>query len=188
MLSDAFIDWWFAPWRYAVPAHAPSADLLAQRDRYGDWCKEADVQAAMPATFDPGWQVAAVAAAGELRRAAELFGGLAAARMQDRQVLGGLAIADRRWCMGVALTQPMKGCGEIPFHDNDRAEVRGLAELARRLGYGFPGAWTRLRLMLPGPLAARVDTLLTAAPPAATPTAAAEARIQHLWQMCRARA
>lgn len=191
MLTEAFIDWWFAPWSYASRSPAslpPAADLLAQRDQYGYWCAEAGVRPDVPGDADPGWQVAAISTAPELRKAAQLFGGIVAARAQDQQVLGGLPIADRRWCMGIALTQPLKGCGQIAFHPADPAEVRGLAELARRLEHSFPGLWTRLRLLLPEPLAGRVDSLLPDAPGAWANGAASEVRMQRCWQMCRARA
>ncbi|SFV13953.1 hypothetical protein [Pseudoduganella namucuonensis] len=191
MLSDAFIDWWFSPWRYAAggPAlPALAADPLAERDQYGDWCAAAGLRADMPGDFDPGWQVAAVDTAHLLRRAAALFGGLVAARAQDQPVLGHLSIADRRWCMSIALTQPLKGCGDVPFHPGDPVEVRGLTELARRVEHGFPGIWARLRLSLPEPLADRVDTLLPAAPAFHAATAASELRVQRCWQLCHARA
>lgn len=191
MLSDTFIDWWFAPWSYAASAPArlqPAVDLLAQRDQYGFWCAEAGVRADFPTDFDPGWQVAAVRAGTELRKAAELFGGLIAARGQDQPVLGSLPIPDRKWCLSIAITQPLKGCREVQFLPTDPAEVRGLTELARRLEHGFPGIWTRLRLLLPEQLANRVDTLLPAALAEWSPAAGPEARAQRCWQMCRVRA
>lgn len=187
MLSDTFIDWWFAPWSYAVniPARVqPAADLLARRDQYGFWCAEAGVQAAFPSNFDPGWQVAAVRAGADLRKAAELFGGLIAARTQDQSVLGRLPISERRWCMSIAGTQPLKGCTEVRFHPTDPLEVRGLTELASCLEHGFPGIWTRLRLLLPEQLATRVETLL----PTEREPAGSAARAQRCWQMCHARA
>ncbi len=191
MLPDAFIDWWFTPWSYAtsIPAHLPpAADLLARRDQYGLWCAEAGVRTDFPVDFDPGWQVAAVRAGPELRKAAELFGGLIAARAQDQSVLGRLLIADRRWCMSIAITQPLKACREVPFQPADPVEVRGLTELARRLEHGFPGIWPRLRLLLPEPQAHRVDTLLPAALAETEPAAGSAVRAQRCWHMCRVRA
>lgn len=191
MLPNTFIDWWFAPWHYAThtPARlSPAADLLAQRDQYGFWCAETGVRADFPGDFDPGWQVAAATSGPELCKTAELFGALIAARGQDQSVLGRLPISDRRWCMSIAITQPLKGCREVQFHPTDPVEVRGLTELARRLEHGFPGIWTRLRLLLPEPLANRVDTLLPAALAEWDPAGGPEVRAQRCWQMCRTRA
>ncbi|HEX7635820.1 MAG TPA: hypothetical protein VF427_11135 [Noviherbaspirillum sp.] len=188
MLSDTFIDWWFAPWSYAVniPARLqPAADLLARRDQYGFWCAEAGVQTDFPDDFDPGWQVAAVHAQAELRKAAELFCGLIAARAQDQSVLSLLPISERRWCMSIAGTQPLKGCAEVTFLPADPLEVRGLTELASCLEHGFPGIWTRLRLLLPEPLANRVETLL---PVQRRSAAGSAVRAQRCWQMCHAHA
>ena len=180
MLSDAFLEWWFAP-----PGMPPGADPLARRDRYPWWCAEAGVRPELPPAFDPDWQVAAVDAGAELRQAAALFGGIVAARAQDHVQLARLALAERRWCMSIAMTQPLKDCFGLRFAPDDPAELRGLAELARRLEHGFPGLWTRWRLLLPAPLAGRVDGLLQGA---AAPAAGSDARVQRCWQMCRARA
>lgn len=191
MLSDAFIDWWFTPWSYAATASAhllPADDLLAQRDQYGFWCAQAGVRTDFPGDFDPGWQVAAIHVGPELRKAAELFGGLIAARSQDQSVLSQLPISDRKWCMSIATTQPLKGCREVQFQPGDPVEVRGLIELARRLEHGFPGLWTRLRLLLPEPLANRVETLLPAALAEWGSAAGPEVRAQRCWKICHTRA
>ena len=191
MLSDHFIDWWFAPWRYAAASPAglaPAPDLLAQRDQYGLWCAQAGVRPDVPSRFDPGWQVAAVGAAPQLRKGAELFGGVIAARGQDQAALGRLVLAERRWCMSIALTQPLKGCCERQFDPRDPVELQGLTELARRLERGFPGLWPRLRLQLPAALAGQVHALLPAALADPVPAAASEARVQRCWQMCLAHA
>jgi hypothetical protein len=191
MLPEAFIDWWFAPWSYAtdIPARLPAAgDLLARRDQYTFWCAQTGVRADFPVEFDPGWQVAAMRVGPELRKAAELFAGLIAARAQDQSVLERLSISDRRWCMSIAITQPLKACDEVPYHPTDPAEVHGLMELARRLEHGFPGVWTRLRLLLPKPLANRVDVLLAVASVESGPAATSKVRAQRCWHMCRVRA
>jgi hypothetical protein len=191
MLPDAFIDWWFTPWRYAtgIPARVDAPlDLLAQRDQYGWWCAEAGVRADIPDEFDPAWQVAAAWSGPALRKGAELFAGLIAARVHDQAVLDRLDIADRRWCMSIAITQPLKPGCEVTVHPTDPVEVRGLVDLAGRLESGFPGVWTRLRLLLPEPLTHRVETLLASTPAAANPSAGATARAQRCWHMCHVRA
>ncbi|HVK95920.1 MAG TPA: hypothetical protein VM571_14475, partial [Noviherbaspirillum sp.] len=167
MLPDSFLDWWFAPWTYAAGARRRrlplAADQLGQRDGYRLWCEQANVQVAFPDDFDPAWHVAAVQNANELMNAAKLFAGLIAAREHNQAMLDQLAIPERRWCMSVAITQPLKGCQTVPFTDTDSIEIRGLVELVRRVESGFPGMWTRLRLLLPKTLAARVGALLPAA-------------------------
>ena len=195
MLSDAFLDWWFAPWDYAgdPPGLVAGADLLARRDQYGPWCAAAGIEASLPGVFDPGWQVAATHSGAELRQTARLFGGLVAARARIQPVLDGMALDERRWCMSVALTQPLAASPGLAFDpaaaaDGDLATVLGLAELAHRLAHGFPGAWPRLRLLLPAALDECVTRLAPPAPATEPATAAPQARAQRCWQMCRARA
>ncbi|MDB5772250.1 MAG: hypothetical protein JWM42_2624 [Burkholderia sp.] len=189
MLPDSFLDWWFAPWGYAKdapPYSALVADYMGQRDSYHLWCAQADVAANFPERFDPEWHATVTDDGSELVEAARLFAGLIAARRHDQTVLKQLQFDDRRWCLGIATTQPLDGC-ELPFAEDDPVEVRGLVELARRLEYGFPGIWSRLRLTLPAALAGRVGQLLGAALETGE-RAAASRRAQRCWSLCRARA
>lgn len=190
MLPDLFLDWWFVPWTYAGETRPPlGPDPLGRRDGYALWCESAGVQPAFPGEFDPGWHVAALRDGDGLARTAALFGGLIAAREQDQAVLGKLSIPDRRWCMSIATTQPLKGCRALPVTDDpDLPEVRGLVELARRLEHGFPGMWSRLRLLLAPALAGRADALLPAALATSVADTGSPVRAQRCWQICVVRA
>lgn len=190
MLSDTFLDWWFAPWTYAtdrsggVPA---AADQLGQRDGYRLWCESAGIASAFPARFDPEWQIV-VSGSGELIAAARLFAGLFAARLHNQAALSGLPFEDRKWCMSVATTQPLvpRYCKE--FGTADGLEVRGLVELAHRLELEFSGLWPRLRLVLPVQLAARVDVLLQEVQPAKEERFNSSVRVRRCWMLCSKRA
>jgi hypothetical protein len=163
MLPAAFLDWWFAPWGYAASAsgHAShDADLVGRRDAYRLWCAGAGVRPALPADFDAGWQAAALDDGATLASSAKLFGGLLAARQQQRQALAQLAPADRKWCMSIASVQPLAQYAAGPYAPGEALEVRGLTELSCRLEHRFPGMWSRLRLLLPRQLDDRVTTLL----------------------------
>lgn len=191
MLPHAFFDWWFAPWAYAVdatPELPMPADWLGQRDGYRRWCNRMRVSANFPETFDPSWHVAAIDSGAELTAAARLFAGLIAAREHNQPVLAELPFADRKWCVSIAATQPLRGCGDIAYTANDMIEVRGLVELAHRLEQNFPGLWSRLRLMLAAPLAARVDSLLETVRAVAKESETAAMRVQRCWMLCRSRA
>lgn len=182
MRSAAFLDWWFAPWRLgdAGPVLAGAGAPPAQRDAYRAWCARAGVPAVLPAGGDAGWQAAALDDGAALRRCCRLYGGLFAAREQDHAVLRALPGDDRRWCLSVALAQPLLG-GAGRGGD---AERRGVLELAWRLEVQFPGMWPRLRRLLPEAPAAP-------SPPgagAAALSAAALARAQRCWNICLARA
>lgn len=190
MLPDSFFDWWFAPWAYADNVHGHfslAVDWLGQRDAYRLWCEQVDVTADLPASLDPGWHVVAGDTGLELTATARLFAGLIAAREHNQSVLGELAFADRKWCVSIAATQPLRGYRDAPYAAEDSIEARGLFELARRLEQGFPGLWSRVRLMLPPALVARVDNLLEAALAAAENTDASSMRSQRCWTLCRAR-
>jgi hypothetical protein len=190
MLPHFFFDWWFAPWGYAVnaPGHLPlAADLLGQRDGYRLWCEQARVTADLPETFDAGWQVVLGANDSELIATARLFAGLLAAREHNQSALAELPFADRKWCVSVAATQPLRSCEDVAYAAGDSIEVRGMFELARRLEHGFSGLWSRLRLILSPALAARVDSLLLDAAPAAESAGTSSTRAQRCWTLCRAR-
>jgi hypothetical protein len=180
-LDDAFVDWWHTPWRLpyapaAWPGGVAPAGELARRHGYRLWCDAAGLPAALPATFDPQWQSLARCDGAGLETAAALYAGLLAARVRDRAALARLPVAQRRWCMSVALTQPLTALLPDPV---DTAAPRGLAELAAALAGGFPGLWPRLRLLLP---------------PAATAGIAAAgplpvgARPARCWRLCAERA
>ncbi|WP_147375913.1 hypothetical protein [Noviherbaspirillum cavernae] len=188
MLSSEFIDWWFEPWicaESAVPALHPAAARAGRRDGYRIWCEQARVAPDLPGQFDPDWQIAAADSAAELVGAARLFAGLIAARQHDTAVLDQLGFDDRKWCVSIAATQPLIGCREV-FADDDPIELRGLCEIARRLDNGFPGLWSRLRLLLAPELAAHLETRLAAANRA--PSEPSATRAQRCWALCQDRA
>lgn len=188
MLSTAFLDWWFAPWRYATSIHASQdADLIGRRDAYRLWCAGAGVRPALPPAFDATWQAAALEDGGTLRSSAKLFGGLLAARQQQREALAQLAVDDRKWCMSIASVQPLAKFSAAPYVPNEVLEVRGLAELSCRLEHTFPGMWSRLRLLLPRELDERVATLLEQGRDAHDATEAASQRALRCWRLCRQR-
>jgi len=194
MLDAHFIDWWFAPWRYAIRKRMPLfaySDELGRRDGYDLWCAHTNARAALPDEFDPGWQVAALENAALFARSARLYGGLIAARAQNQFVLARLPIEERRWCLSVAITQPLKACAELPLAAHagvDLAELYGVVELAHRLERGFPGMWSRLRLLLDDALASRAEALLPAALAGAPDESGNPKRAQRCWQMCMQRA
>ena len=184
-LSEGFLDWWFAPWALggATPAFAQGASALARRHGYRLWCGAAGIPPDLPPAFDSGWQVAAQTDSGLLRHAASLYAAMLAVRQGRQAALTALAPAERRWCMGIAATQPLQ-----PLTQPDPAtalETWGLAELAGALDAGFAGIWPRLQIVLdevPGagePTVARVEGI--AAP-------AAAARRLRCWRLCFDRA
>lgn len=197
----AFLDWWFAPW--CLP-HAPQAwpggvtqpGPLARRHGYRLWCGAAGIPADLPAAGDPAWHGLASCTGETLARAARLYGGLLAARERDARALAALPLPERRWCMSVALTQPLPAlvpgiqpsepaagtADPINLNETDGLARRGLAELACALDTAFTGLWPRLRLLLPPALADAV------APPAVAPAAASSARLPRCWRLCVSRA
>jgi len=190
MLSPDFLDWWFAPWTYAVnvPSHlALAKDYVGQRDGYKMWCEQAHIGTNLPAQFDPSWNAVIPESGEELLATAQLFAGLIAAREHNQEVLAKLAFADRKWCVSIAATQPLSGATQIPYKASDSAEVRGLMELARRLEQGFPGLWARLHLMLPKSLAERTDKLLKAVTTAGEKIEGSPTRAQRCWSLCQGR-
>lgn len=183
MLAQDFIDWWFAPWDYAIGAPPlPAADRLALRDGYWLWCERAGIPAALPAHFDPDWQSVAAVQGEALLAGARLFGGLIAARAQRQDTLAELGFAERKWCVGVAATQPLHGWPGLQFRAADAIELRGMTELACRLEADFPGLWPRLQLTLPKAAAIRVEGLLAGAAPA--PLEPSALRAQRCWSLC----
>lgn len=178
-LSDGFLDWWFAPWDLGgdPPAFSDGASVLARRHGYRIWCDAAGVPADLPASWDSGWQVLAVSDSALLRRAAGLYAALLAARLARHAQLTALPLAERRWCMGVAVTQPLQALTE-PGPATALQEW-GVAELAGALEAGFVGLWPRLRLVL------GVDAF-DIAPGSATP--GASTRSLRCWRMCLDRA
>lgn len=153
MLSDNFIDWWFAPWRYAIAPISATVDddVISQRDGYRNWCAQAAIASELPPQFDPHWSSAAVENADLLAQAASLFMGLIAARQPlkaQQQSFNLLTLDDRKWCLSLAATQLLPAYAvEHPESDDDCA-IRGMAELAIRLDAGFPGLWPRLQMTL----------------------------------------
>jgi len=181
-LSPDFLHWWFAPWQLGagrvlpVPAETPAL----QRDAFHAWCRQTGVPAGLPARYEAGWQAAALQDEELLRRCCTLYGGLFAARAQDQAQLQALPLADRQWCLSVALGQPLQA-GVLHLAAGSGAEQRGTLELAWRLEAQFPGLWPRLRRLLP-------ETPATPAPAPGAGAAAALLRGQRCWAMCLARA
>lgn len=192
MLSAAFLDWWFAPWSYASSSHASQeADLVGRRDAYRLWCAGAGVRPALPAAFDAEWQAAALNDGHVLASGAKLFGGLLAARRQQREALAQLSVADRKWCMSIASVQPLTECAVAPYALDESLEVRGLTELSCRLEQAFPGIWSRLRLLLAEEQHSRVAVLLeqqhTGNNEHVVPETASQ-RVLRCWRLCQRRA
>jgi len=190
MLQQALLDWWFSPWTYAprMPARMlPSEDELGRRDGYRLWCEQAGIAADLPFHFDPAWSIAATSDSGQLRSAARLFAGLIAAREHDHALLSALPLAERKWCASIASVQPLNRLYSGDPVADDSLETRGLVDLALYLEKGFPGLWSRLRLLLPEPLAADVDALLQAMP-TATDSSRGSVRAQRCWRLCADRA
>lgn len=188
--SDAFLQWWFEPWRYgggALPAVCDS--VLGRRAIYRQWCDGSDVIAGLPAHPVWDWQAALCYEAPQLMRAAELFAGLLAARSHRNDELARLDPELRRWCLAVALTQPLADWCVMPpssaAADANTVAWRGLAELALRLERVFPGMWSRLRLLLPSDARQGVAAAMAAGARAAlTP----RERDRRCWLMCLAHA
>lgn len=190
MLPSSFFDWWFAPWTYAVNSELKlplAQDRFAQRDGYRLWCKRADVEPDFPRHFHAAWNIVATSDGAQLLATARLFAGLIAAREHDQILLALLPSADRKWCLSIAATQPLQRCPSTQYDPDDSAELRGLVELGRRLESGFPGLWSRLRLLLPGPLYGQIDALLEQAVIAPREADAALARAHRCWRACRSR-
>lgn len=175
MLADGFLDWWFAPWHLdgVPPPFPPDASPLARRHGYRAWCEAIGVPADLPPVWDAGWQAAAVSDAALLRRAASLYAALLAARRNEPARLAALPLAERRWCMGIANTQPLQPLAEPAAS----LQAWGLAELAGALEQGFAGLWPRLRLLL------RIEA--SDVPGAAAPAGTRQLRC---WRLCLDRA
>ena len=190
MFPESFLDWWFVPWRYAVSASGPlqqTSDELALRDDYKQWCRRNDVAIELPAEMDQAWDVARTEDGGELVYAARLFGGLFAARKNMQKMLMPLSFADKKWCMSVAALQPIGWRHEVEPSGVENLELHGLRELAARLEQGFPGMWSRLRLLLPDTLRGQIIVSGAGSLGSGNP-AENTARIQRCWRMCRNRA
>lgn len=191
MFSDAFYEWWFAPWKYARPGAQSlplHANELARRDGYQAWCQLNEVASDLSADCDREWEIARTADGDELLATARLFGGLFAARENDTQLLVALPFADRKWCMSVAALQPLSWLHDVSASHAESIEMHGLRELAVHLEHGFPGLWSRLRLLLPAELA---DKLVGHAPGKwrrGKAAGSAAPRLQRCWRMCRDRA
>jgi hypothetical protein len=191
-LPDAFLDWWFAPWRSAPDGISPGGPhgamrgTLALRDGYRLWCAQAALAPDLPPSFDPDWAEASGTDGAALGPAARLYGGLLAARTQDAAALATLCASERGWCLRLAATQPLACHGRAVYLAGDSLELRGLCELACHLEAAFPGLWPRLRSGIDAASGARIATLLACMPQALE--AAAAARARRCWLLCRARA
>lgn len=188
MLPEFFIDWWYAPWTYATAKPGgllADADQVGQRDGYHLWCAQAGVVADFPVRLETAWHVAATTQGTDLIAAAALFAGLVAAREHDRLALAQLSLSDRRWCMGIAMSQPLTA--QAKFAPATAIEIRGLLELACRLEREFPGMWSRLRLVLPPTPAAAVDAMLKSIVTEIDAGAAEARRARRCWTHCHDR-
>ncbi len=182
-LPLSFLDWWFAPWRYAPRALAKPYchSLLAQRDTYRSWCTDVEVRADLPINYDDRWCAAALTDSQELLHCASLFGGLFAARQHHKMILKQLSFESRRWCMSIVLTQPLKVL--MPSAMDDLSiENYGLLELALRLESYFPGMWSRLKLLLDENQVHAINGMLATLNIAFSD--AAHLRSQRCWNMC----
>lgn len=185
MLPDDFLRWWFAPWDLAAAhdATAVPADLLARRDGYRRWCKQAGMPAMLPAALDDRWTDLAFMPDAELAAAARLFGALFAVRLPQSHVLAGLTLEERRWCAGIASLQPLP---RAPWRAATAVDAgltaTGLAWISLCLEQGFPGLWPRLHLRLP--MALRVAVALCLDERVAVPGATDLARLPRCWTMC----
>lgn len=187
-LPDAFLDWWFAPWRAAPTAglHQGMDGVLARRDGYRLWCAQLDLTPGLPSTFDPSWAEICGIDCAALAAPARLFGGLLAARAQDAVALAALPSEERDWCLRTASTQPLVSHGRHLYLAGDTLELRGLCELACHLQTAFPGLWPRLRAGLDNSVAARINELLSAM--ASPLDATGGTRVHRCWRLCRVRA
>lgn len=191
MAPEEFLSWWFAPWRWAGAAaeEVPYArDEIARRDGYRSWCARNEVPAALPADADHAWMALAATEGPALLATARLFGGLLAARGQDRALLSQLAAPERRWCMSIASLQPLAPSSAARYAARDGLEVRGMIEACRYVERDFPGIWPRLRLLLEPALGDRVSVLLKRTAREAAPPPHAKERVLRCWQLCRRRA
>lgn len=189
MMSPDFIDWWFAPWTYAIGIGdlAGTEELMARRDGYREWCSAAQVISELPPECDAQWTSAALIDGAALQHAATLFMGLIAARQQDQNALAQIPLVERRWCLSVAATQPLHAYAVDHPDDHQELPLRGLAELAIRLDHGFPGLWSRLRLTLPESTRAAVALRLQNSWADQDILMQAASRSQRCWRLCRQR-
>lgn len=176
---DEFLDWWFTP-----GMRDGAVSPLSMRLGYRLWCGEHGVRPDFPTASDSGWQQFAGCDAGELLSAARLYGSLLAAREGRHGVLAHLTAGERRWSLATAAIQPLaRLCA--PGGD---LQCDGLRELACAMEAGFPGMWDRLRLSLPGEMAADAGAALTGfilrgMVPGAASGAAARRRLR-CWGLC----
>ncbi|GAA4031362.1 hypothetical protein [Actimicrobium antarcticum] len=189
MVTDAFIDWWFAPWNHAgedAPP-IPGDDAVGKRDAYRNWCAEAHVASDFPLQFDPAWSIVAGIEQAQLQHTASLFMGLIAARQPDQSVLRSLPFDDQKWCLSIAATQPLQPFSVNHPQSQDDVHTRGLAELAIRLEQGFPGLWSRLQLGLPLAIRSAVAIRMQNCWADQNQIARSSIRSQRCWRWCRQR-
>lgn len=179
--SPAFIDWWFAPWRNGGPA-LPDICMseLARRDTYRHWCKQAAVVPQLPSHADWHWQAVAEMDGDILLLSAELFGGLLAARRQRHDELLELSPSRRRWCLAVALTQPLVDWSDAAMPVPSPRQ-RGLLEFSLRIERALPGLWSRLALLLPATVRPQLQ-------PDVVVAYTLRERDRRCWLMCMAQA
>lgn len=190
MLPQSFLEWWFEPWRYATVQSSrlqDAQDPFAQRDGYRIWCVEANVIPDLLRQYDPAWCMAASRDTECIVASASLLGGLIAACNRDLDVLGALPLADRKWCLSIGSTQPLRLRSGVFMQGEESIRLCGLVELATCLDSAFPGLWSRLRLQLPEELAQEVAVLMANLASDNIRPPSANARLQRLWRLCMAR-
>lgn len=181
MLTESFIDWWFAPWRLQTTT-TTCEDLLAQRDGYRLWCEQHAIAADLPSQFDAGWVIAASSDCEKLCATARLFAGVMVARTHEITSLNSLTKAERKWCVSVASTQPMPISIKPAVRTGLSLTALGLAELAWRLQLSFPGIWPRLQLLLQTELRESLNHALAETEAFSNLTMQ---RAQRCWQVCQ---
>jgi hypothetical protein len=192
MLPDSFLDWWHTPWRAAIDAPAVyGQDALGHADGYALWCNDAGIELSLPQQFDPGWSMLANQDNQELLVSARLFGGIVAARAHAIRMSAQLSMHERKWCAGIASTQPLEMAVDVGYVAGDDIALLGLVELARRLQHDFRGLWPRLALQLENGLRSRAEQILYGLPrgkPLPGMRPAALIRAQRCWQICQRQA
>jgi hypothetical protein len=186
-MSPSFFEWWFSPWNNVDKSWdilRSNGDILAQRDGYRMWCAKADVTPSLPVLYDDLWTEVMTDDPDLLLNSARLFIGIIAACEHNQVILHSLTPDARRWCVSVAATQPLLFLCKATYLESDSIEIHGLVEFAARLNCGFPGLWSRLRLLLPALLANRVSKLLESGLDITRYSSSSKTRSKRCWRLC----
>lgn len=183
-VSDLF-EWWFSPWVYSKEQAVNlilSEDTLALRDAYKFWCHEMNIVSNFPPKVDQGWNILIDMDYSLIERKLHLFAGIVAARHQDNFILKQMSTDDRQWCLRIASIQPIQRNEAIRYSQHDSTVVRGACELKWHVESSFPGAWSRIRLMLDKSIVKTVDQYLSDGDVGTCPKSAR--RAQQCWKFC----